>query len=34
MQSTPPVAADEANPVLSFANDGDGSAGRNFILHL
>jgi type I restriction-modification system DNA methylase subunit len=33
MQSTPPVAADEANPVLSFANDGDGSAGRNFILH-
>lgn len=29
----PPIFASEESPILSFANDGDGSAGRNFILH-
>ncbi len=28
-----PIMADDANPIISFANDGDGSAGRNFVLH-
>lgn len=28
-----PIKATPENPVLSFANDGDGSAGRNFVYH-
>jgi len=32
-QSKAPIEATPENPVLSFANDGDGSAGRNFVYH-
>lgn len=32
-QYKPPIEASEKSPVLSFANDGDGSAGRNFVYH-
>jgi type I restriction enzyme S subunit len=32
-QTKPPIMADKSNPILSFANDGDGSAGRNFVIH-
>jgi type I restriction-modification system DNA methylase subunit len=32
-QPRPPISASETNPVLSFASNGDGSAGRNFIIH-
>ena len=32
-QNKAPVFATENEPFLSFANDGDGSAGRNFFLH-
>jgi type I restriction-modification system DNA methylase subunit len=28
-----PIFASESNPVLSFASNGDGSAGRNFVIH-
>ena len=28
-----PIIANQSNPILSFANDGDGSAGRNFVIH-
>ncbi len=33
-QAKPPIIASEEYPVLSFANDGDGSAGRNFVYHV
>lgn len=29
----PPIFADSKNPLLSFATNGDGSAGRNFVFH-
>ena len=29
-----PIFASQDEPIISFANDGDGSAGRNFVLHL
>jgi len=32
-QTKSPIIASEENPILSFANDGDGSAGRNFVFH-
>lgn len=32
-QSTPPIFASENAPVLSFASNGDGSAGKNFLIH-
>lgn len=32
-QSKDPIEATPDSPVLSFANDGDGSAGRNFVYH-
>lgn len=32
-QQVPPIVASIEKPILSFANDGDGSAGRNFVLH-
>ena len=32
-QSKAPIEATIDNPILSFANDGDGSAGRNFVFH-
>ncbi|ENZ12488.1 N-6 DNA methylase [Enterocloster clostridioformis] len=28
-----PIEASEENPLLSFATNGDGSAGRNFVVH-
>ena len=28
-----PIEASLDKPVISFANDGDGSAGRNFVFH-
>lgn len=31
--SQPPIFASESTPVLSFASNGDGSAGKNFIIH-
>ncbi|MEK0452586.1 MAG: hypothetical protein AGIKBDMD_00522 [Synergistaceae bacterium] len=32
-QTKPPILASKEHPVLSFANDGDGCAGRNFVYH-
>jgi hypothetical protein len=32
-QAKAPISANIKVPVLSFANDGDGSAGRNFVYH-
>ena len=31
--SKSPILASTEKPVISFANDGDGSAGRNFVFH-
>lgn len=32
-QVSAPIDASDKNPVLSFASNGDGSAGRNFVIH-
>lgn len=32
-QSKKPISASIEKPIISFANDGDGSAGRNFVFH-
>lgn len=32
-QAKSPIKATPESPMLSFANDGDGSAGRNFVFH-
>jgi hypothetical protein len=33
LKNKTPIQADEEHPLLSFATNGDGSAGRNFVFH-
>lgn len=33
IQGKAPIVASEQHPILSFATNGDGSAGRNFVVH-